>query len=218
MPTPATTLAWPWLAGPIRRGHRPLPQKVLEIQPGHADAHNGLGMALAGGGRFDEAIVHFRKALEIQPDYADASYNLGLALAGCGRCDEAFVRLQPFLGSPVRQCRLAKRSLGNVLAARGQFQAALAHYRRACEIAPDHLAAQKDLAWLRATCPEASLRNGNEALELAQRANRHCDGRRPDVLDALAAAYAEWAGFRKPWSPKLKPWSVPRSKTRIPDG
>ena len=69
------------------------------------------------------------------------------------------------------------------------------HYRKALQIRPDDLVAQKNLAWLRATCPVASQRNGEEAVELAQRANRHCDGKRPDVLDTLAAAYAEIGWF-----------------------
>ena len=58
----------------------------------------------------------------------------------------------------------------------------------------DPLAAQK-LAWLRATCPVASLRNGKEALAIAQQANRFCGGKRPEILDTLAAAYAEVGWF-----------------------
>ena len=34
-----------------------------------------------------------------------------------------------------------------------------------------------------------------EAIALAQRADRFCDGERPDVLDTLAAAYAEAGRF-----------------------
>jgi tetratricopeptide (TPR) repeat protein len=35
------------------------------------------------------------------------------------------------------------------------------------------------------------LRNGAEAIQLAERANQFTGGTRPDVLDALAEAYAE---------------------------
>ena len=171
-------------------------RKALEIQPDYADAHNNLGIALAARGRFEEATTHYRKALEIQPDYANASYNLGIALAGCGQFDEALVYLQPALELRPDDAEL-QSTLGNILAARGQFQDAVAHYRKALEIRPDDLAAQKNLAWLRATCPVASQRNGGEALELAQRANRRCDGKRPDVLDTLAAAYAEIGWFQE---------------------
>ena len=41
----------------------------------------------------------------------------------------------------------------------------------------------------------ASLRNGTEAIELAGRANQLCGGKRWDVLDVLAAAYAEAGWF-----------------------
>jgi tetratricopeptide (TPR) repeat protein len=168
--------------------------RALEIQPDYADAHHNLGVALATSGRFEEAIVHYRQALEIQPDYAEAGYNLGMALAGCGHFDEALTYLQPVMEFRPNDAEL-QNTFGNILVARGQFQDAVAHYRKALEIQPDHLAAQKSLAWLRATCPIASLRDGDQALKLAQRANRRCDGKRPDVLDALAAAYAEVGWF-----------------------
>ena len=46
-----------------------------------------------------------------------------------------------------------------------------------------------------ATCPEASVRNGAEAVELAQRAVQLSDGRVPAILGTLAAAYAEAGRF-----------------------
>ncbi len=169
-------------------------QRLLERQPDRADTHNSLGVALAAQGRFVEAITHYRKALEIQPGYADARYGLGIALTGCGQFEEALVHLQPALKLRPNDADL-QSALGDILAARGQFPDAVAHYHKALQIQPGGLAAQKNLAWLRATCPVASQRNGEEAVELAQRANRRCDGRRPDVLDALAAAYAELGWF-----------------------
>jgi hypothetical protein len=51
------------------------------------------------------------------------------------------------------------------------------------------------LAWLLSVCPAASLRNGNEAVTLAARANRLCDGKQPGPLMALGAAYAEVGRF-----------------------
>ncbi len=54
-----------------------------------------------------------------------------------------------------------------------------------------------DLAWLRATCPEAALRDGAAAIELAQRAIGLSGGKTPEMLDTLAAAYAEAGMFSK---------------------
>ena len=46
-----------------------------------------------------------------------------------------------------------------------------------------------------ATCPQASLRNGIEAVKLAERANQLAGGKNPAVLCTLAAAYAEAGNF-----------------------
>ena len=54
-----------------------------------------------------------------------------------------------------------------------------------------HVIAQNSLAWLLATCPEASLRDGGKAIELAKQADQLSGGNHPEILDTLAAAYAE---------------------------
>jgi Flp pilus assembly protein TadD len=54
-----------------------------------------------------------------------------------------------------------------------------------------------NLAWLLATCGDGSVRNGQRALELAERANRLAGGQDVRVLDTLAAAYAEAGRFEE---------------------
>src|SRR5262249_17334382 len=51
------------------------------------------------------------------------------------------------------------------------------------------------LAWLRATCPEADMRNGKEAVELALRACELSGWKDWGIIDTLAAAYAEQGDF-----------------------
>jgi hypothetical protein len=46
-----------------------------------------------------------------------------------------------------------------------------------------------------ATCPVASLRDGNKAVELARQANALTGGERPVILRTLAAALAEAGRF-----------------------
>ena len=43
--------------------------------------------------------------------------------------------------------------------------------------------------------PDRGMRNGDEAVALAQQANRLCGGKQPEILDTLAAAYAETGWF-----------------------
>ena len=54
---------------------------------------------------------------------------------------------------------------------------------------------QNNLAWRLATCPQAALRDGARAVELAREADRLAGGKNPDYLDTLAAAYAEAGQF-----------------------
>ena len=84
---------------------------------------------------------------------------------------------------------------GAILVDKGQFIDATAHYRQAIELNPNSAEPHNNLAWLLATCPEAMLRNGAEAIEHAQQASRLSGGGRPDMMDTLAAAYAEAGQF-----------------------
>ncbi len=53
------------------------------------------------------------------------------------------------------------------------------------------------LAWIRATCPKAGLRDGKKAIEYAEKACKLTDYKEVTFLDTLAAAYAENGEFEK---------------------
>ena len=71
----------------------------------------------------------------------------------------------------------------------------LADWRQSLRANPDDVAGLNNVAWWLATNPNASIRNGPEAVELAQRAVRLSGGRQPAILSTLAAAYAEAGRF-----------------------
>ena len=89
----------------------------------------------------------------------------------------------------------AHYSLGSIFVSGGRPEKALTEYRLALELKPDDVRTLNDLAWLLATCPQDHLRSGPEAVELARRAQQASGGKDPDVLDTLAAAYAEAGQF-----------------------
>ena len=169
-------------------------QKAAELDPRYAEAHNNLAGALVRKGRFDEGIVHLQKALEVDPEYPQAHHNLGVALA----------RKRDFGGAIAHWRRAlelkpdyseAHYSLGRTLYLLGRFPEALAHWHASLRIEPDNVSVANQTAWVLATCPEASVRNGPEAVRLAQRAIQLSGGREPMVLDTMAAAYAEVGRF-----------------------
>ena len=88
----------------------------------------------------------------------------------------------------------AHTNLGTALVRRGQVDQAIDQYRQALEIKPDDAAALNNLAWIRATHPDSKLRDGALAVALARRA-RNLTSSNANVLDTLAAAYAEAGRF-----------------------
>ena len=63
--------------------------------------------------------------------------------------------------------------------------------------APDSPRMLDELAWLLATYPDSELRDGAEAVRLAERACALTDRRVPALLATLAAAYAETGDFSR---------------------
>ena len=92
------------------------------------------GVALAGCGRIDEAIDHYRKALRNRPDDSVAHYNLGLALAGCRRIEEAMAHFRKAVEIKPEFAE-AHSNLGFALAARGRIDEAIGHCRKALALA-----------------------------------------------------------------------------------
>jgi tetratricopeptide (TPR) repeat protein len=72
---------------------------------------------------------------------------------------------------------------------------AMACYQKAIELQPQFIPAQINLAWMLATWPEPSVRNGGKAVALAGQANQFSQDKDPLILRTLAAAYAEAGRF-----------------------
>jgi Flp pilus assembly protein TadD len=86
-------------------------------------------------------------------------------------------------------------NLGMALVLCGQYREAAVQYRETLNINPDCVDACTNLAILLSTCPETSVRDGAQALTLAERSVQLSNGQAPTSFDALAAAYAEVGRF-----------------------
>jgi protein O-mannosyl-transferase len=169
-------------------------EKSLRANPNRAEAHYNMGDALFGQGRPDAAIAHYQKALYLKPDYVNAHNNLGVVLASRRQWDEAIVLFRKALEIKPDYAD-ARKNLGLAQSQREGMSKMLAQRRESLRSHPDDIALLNEMAWVLATNPNASIRNGAEALELAGRAVQLSDGREPAVLGTLAAAYAETQRF-----------------------
>lgn len=77
----------------------------------------------------------------------------------------------------------------------GQYQKAIADYTEAIRVNETYHYSYNNLAWLKATCPEATFRNGREAVELAKKACELTGWNSAEDLATLAASYAEAGNF-----------------------
>lgn len=168
---------------------------VVKTETNHFVSWNNLGTALMKLGQAAEAADCFRHALAIRPEYADAHANFGAALARLGRLAEATeqytnaLRIKP-------QVAETHHSLGRVLYHQGQVEESLHHFSEAVKCKPDWAQPLNDAAWILAAAAEAHLRNGQQAVQLAERANELTGRTKPNFLGTLAAAYAEAGRFR----------------------
>jgi type IV pilus assembly protein PilF len=113
-------------------------QKAIELDPTYAEALTNLGVTLAQQGKWEEAIVAYRKAisLPIYPTPEVAYANLGWAYLNLGKQREAeesyrtAVQLQPRFAQ-------AYYFLGVVLDRQGRKEEARSAFRSARDLDPD---------------------------------------------------------------------------------
>ena len=171
-------------------------KKALSAEPdnarwaNHSLAYNDLGYAYLQEGQLSNAVANFEKALTIRPRYPEAYYNLGCAFLANKQPAEAVDCFQRALAldSSVAQIHY---KLANALMQSGRYTEAIAEYDRALQLRPNMDEAANNLAWLLATCPDHSLRNGGRAVTLARQASEQSRNQNPIFLGTLAAAYAE---------------------------
>jgi protein O-mannosyl-transferase len=169
-------------------------EQALRIKPDFAAAYNNLGIALRQAGRIQEAIALYEQALRLKPDSAAAHHNLGLALRQAGKVQEAIGHYEQALRIKPDYAE-AHYDLGVALQQVGRVAEAITRYREVLRLRPDWPPALNRLAWILATDPDATLRNGPEAVRFAQRLCEVTGYHQAGALDVLAAAYAEAGRF-----------------------
>lgn len=153
-----------------------------------------LGIVLFNVNRDDEARQQFQQCLEIVPNHPRACYFLGRLtqrqgdLAGARKQWERIVETTPsFLE--------AYLALAEVATQKRDLAAAERCLRDGLKQVPYSAGLSNGLAWILATSPNESQRNGQEAVRLAEEACQKTQRRHHEFLDTLAAAYAELGRF-----------------------
>jgi tetratricopeptide (TPR) repeat protein len=145
-------------------------------------------------GMYANAETLWQATLARNPGSWLAHNNLGTILRQQGKVDEAITQYQEALQiEPDNES--IHFNLARAFYQEGRVDLAIGQFQSALQIEPGDMEAQNNLAWLLATAPQASLRNGAKAVELARQANELAGGKNPVILGTLAAALAETGRF-----------------------
>ena len=169
-------------------------RRVLELEPDYVAAHYELANALVAAGSNEEALAEYREAIRLQPAALDAHGRLALLRLKQERRQDALAALEEgarISGAPAR----AYFEFSNILLSAGYSAEGLAMARRHLELEPDHPGSLNNAAWIMSTSTNADLRNGPEAVKLAQRALRLSPEPSAALWSTLAAAQAEDGQF-----------------------
>ena len=167
---------------------------ALAVTRNNDVAMNNLGIIFLEKGQLDDAISNLQAAIDVRPENAPAHDNLAKALLQKGQVAEAMVHYRKFLEIEPENVE-ARNTLGTALIQQGRLREAIGQWQDALAIQPENGNAASNLAWVFATCPEDSIRDGRHAVELAEKALRISGGKIPMIYKVLAAAYAESGRF-----------------------
>ena len=188
-------LSWrAWLQTSYWRDSETLFTHALAVTSNNDVALNNLGIISLDKGQLDKAIANLQAAIDLRPENGPAHDNLAKALLQKGRLAEAMAHYRKFLEIVPGNVE-ARNTLGTALIQQGRISEAIAQWQEALAIQPDNGNAASNLAWVFATCPEDSIRNGPRAVVLAGKAMQISGGKIPMLFRVLAAAYAENGRF-----------------------
>jgi len=169
-------------------------EELLERYPRSAPILRMLGETKLELGKNDESVELLRRAVALSPD--DPSLRLVLIQAekAAGNMIEAEKTLRIAIG--LEKCgEIEIVKLSNLLSELGRYAEQKELLANAVRDCPDAVGLANDYAYLLATAPDATIRDGRESLRIALEVTRGSKSPNPAYLDTLAAAYAENGEF-----------------------
>ena len=168
---------------------------AVKCDSGNADARVNLGHALTMEGKFADAESQYLAALKIRP-LAPQTHKMYANL----------LKLQGLNAKALYHFRMAVifepdaetyMDLASLEYATGDPRQAVKHFRQAlaCGPNPNDAMILNNLAWILATSPNDSVRNGTDAVHFAERACQMTGFKKSGMVGTLAAAYAEAGRF-----------------------
>ncbi|HEY2156315.1 MAG TPA: tetratricopeptide repeat protein, partial [Isosphaeraceae bacterium] len=159
-------------------------------------AYMHRGMAWAELKEFDRALADFNSAVNAEPGTAWTYASRADGWRFLKDWDRALADYDRAIELDSKNA-VAYLHRGMTRRTLKDYAGAMADYEQSLKISPRLAVAHNNIAWLLATCPEASFRDGKRAVAVATHACELDGWKNPNHLDTLAAAYAEAGDFSK---------------------
>jgi protein O-mannosyl-transferase len=185
-----------WVQTTYWRDSETLFKHALAVTTNNDVAENNLGIVFLRQGKLDQAISLLQAAVDLRPDNSPAHENLAKALLQNGQVADALIHYRKLLELQPDNIEV-HNIVGTVLIQQGRIREGVEEWQKVLAIQPDNGNAMSNLAWVFATSPDDSLRDGAKAVQLAEEALRISGRRIPIIFRTLAAAYAESGEFPK---------------------
>ncbi|MCE9545212.1 MAG: tetratricopeptide repeat protein [Planctomycetia bacterium] len=168
--------------------------QAIRLAPNNVTAYQGRGNDRNATGDFDGAIADFDKGIQVEPHSTGCYCGRGVAKQSKRDYDGAIadytevIRLDPTFVRAFDNRGIARE-------AKQDFNGAIADYSEAIRLDPKNATGYWGLGLLMASCPDSNYRNGEKAVTNMKMAVSLLSEKDGNVLEGLAAAYAEAGNF-----------------------
>lgn len=169
---------------------------AISLDPSNADLYGRLAYVDYYRDDFESAISDYSAVVRFTPNNADAWTDLAMAFNADQQYQSALDALAYALKINPRSSEAYSRR-AQAHKAQKKYDLALADLNKALELKDDDSATYNQMAWFLATCPDPKVRDGKKAIEFSLKSCELSEWKDGEVIDTLAAAYAEAGDFKR---------------------